>query len=100
MQITIDTNKDSKEDIEKAIQLLSSLSGSRISSNSDIFSNSSPSSNNDFSIDQAKEESSNGVFNMFGGSNEDKISSESIDPVKNTDSEEQEEIPKVQIMQY
>ena len=43
MQITIDTNKDSPEEIQKAINLLSSLVSGK-ATHSNIFENSSPAS--------------------------------------------------------
>ncbi len=102
MQITIDTNKDSKEDIEKAIQLLSSLSNSRINSNSDLFSNSSPTSlsqsssipttSSTTSTDSSTSNSEpQGIFNMF--SNNQALQSAN-------EAEKDEEQPKVQIIQY
>jgi hypothetical protein len=63
MQITIDTNKDSPDDIEKAIKLLSTLISGK-SKNSNIFENSS----SDFNLPAtpAPAEPSGSIFNMFG----------------------------------
>lgn len=89
IKITIDTVKDSPEEIEKAIQLLSSLTNSRIRSN-DVF-------NSNSSLGESQEDNAPkevGVFNMFN-----KQESSSTMPVSEQ-KEDEEEISKVQVMQY
>jgi len=96
IQITIDTAKDSPEDIKKAIELLSSLTNSRVRSNSDLFTNtetesSSSSFSNTTSSSTNTQSNSGGVFNMFNNN-----------PSQETKSQEQDEQEpsKVQVLKY
>ncbi len=72
MKITIDTKEDSKEEIKKIIQMLSSLLGEEVKVNKDLFS--------------AEETGSNDAFvNMFG---DNKVE-------EKKESEEEEDTPSV-----
>ena len=104
MKITIDTEKDSPESIQKAIQLLSSLSNSVVHTNNDMFGNSPVQSSSNDSMNPSSDlntlpssntnenptppsSSQGGVFNMFSN---------------NQPPEEEEQVSeeKVQLLQY
>ena len=78
----IDTAKDSPEDIEKAIRLLSTLISGK-SRNSNIFENSS----SDFNLPTtpAPSEASGSIFNMFGDSPTSAVEQKPAEPEKKKD---------------
>lgn len=94
MKITIDTSVDSKEDIRKAVALLSSLADGRHEHHSNIFENSSPSLG--VSETSSSESSAGNAFaNMFG----DNSAMQSEDPKEERIGEEKKEVVP-QIIQY
>ncbi|MFH1682310.1 MAG: hypothetical protein ABIA37_00790 [Candidatus Woesearchaeota archaeon] len=68
MKITIDTKEDSKEEIKKAIQLLSSLVKEEVVVNQDVFS--------------SDQETNNSFANMFGG--EEPVPEKTVEPDQGT----------------
>ncbi|MBW2992163.1 hypothetical protein KY345_03005 [Candidatus Woesearchaeota archaeon] len=78
MQITIDTHKDSPEDIRKVIALLSAMTDknySRVGSSSNIFENTSPEVSSESSSSEDTS-GSNAFASMFGSSDSSSSSSE------------------------
>ncbi len=75
MKITIDTKTDSKEEIRRAVELLSNLLGVRSNQPRNIFEDNAPSASNPFSMFDGRQESSpqqsppsnNAFSSMFGG---------------------------------
>ena len=82
MQITIDTKKDSPEDIKKAIHLLSVLVQGKIHS-TNIFEDSSPTT-------EPEPQSGNAFANIFG----------SDKPIVELEKEPEKEEEKPQLMEY
>jgi len=88
MQLTIDTSKDSKEDIRNVIKMLQAYVGDSLTGHD--------SQNSDFSIPNS--DSSSGMFSIFGGDSND-------DEDKNSEPQMYEEkkepdSQKVQIVEY
>lgn len=103
MRITIDTKEDSPEDIHKAIELLSKLSGNRHVSQRNFFEDSAPMA----SGVQPSQSSAPGagIFNMFNSepspsSSSDNDTYQLSDTLKLSTPEKKEEEPKVQIITY
>ena len=95
MQITIDTQKDSKEDIRKAVAFLSSLAEGIKEHHSNIFEDSSP------TLGESSPESAGGnaFANMFGDSdNTPVLPVNDASSEDESDEEKSEEVPE--IMEY
>jgi hypothetical protein len=104
MKLTIDTKEDSKEEIKKAIRMLSAIVGdSEIYTNRpekahhpNIFESSEPISSSDSETTDPPVASGGGLFGMFG--NPSSSSSPSTEIVE--EREEPEEKPEIQIIDY
>ena len=95
MKIEIDTNKDSREDIKKAIKMLQALVGEESNSYSSFDSN----------VIQNQPETSPGTFNMFGEDTPIMGSKTGIDldedeDFKQIDKQKEKKEPKIQIIEY
>jgi len=101
MQITIDTQKDSKEDIRKAIALLSSLADGTGERHSNIFESSDPSV--DLPGSESSSEGSNAFVDMFGESStstKETPEETPILPVNTEETESVEDDDSPEIVQY
>ena len=86
MKIVIDTKTDSVEEIQKAIQILSSLIGQQAASNQDLFSS---------EIKPVE----TGVFNIFGNI-EPKTGNETINAIKKDENKEDRNIDLLDLEEY
>jgi len=96
MQIVIDTQKDSKEDIRKAAAFLSSLSDGVKEHHSNIFE----SSGSGLGSSETPAEPTNAFANMFGGENKDMVDETPILGSGTEEKEESEEEAPSTIVQY
>ena len=102
MQITIDTSKDSKEDIRKAVAFLSSIADGKVEQSSNIFEDSS--SFGGSSEPETESSGTNAFSSMFGDNTPTSSPSSEISetPIlgseESTEEKEDEEAP--QLMEY
>ena len=90
MKIEIDTNKDSHEDIKKAIKMLQALIGQQNNTHDDYNSYES----------KKQPDTSPGAFNMFGDDTPIMGSKDTYDSYEDKKEEPPKKEPKIQIIEY
>jgi len=96
MEIHIDTNKDSKEEIRRSIRMLQAYVGERVSESGE------PAFRDQFTDTQGSEEvpdASPGMFNMFSGNSNDNDKSDEY-PQTYDEEDKEPDTPRVQIVEY
>lgn len=101
MKITIDTKEDSKEEIRKAVRMLSAIAGdSGVYANREQHSNKSNifSDEPDSAVQEDSSPSQNAFANMFGAASSQQAPGNA--PEAGESKEENEEKPRIQVIDY